>query len=79
MGFSALRPHAVDASRAPWTFRQARSTLNARNNSTPLIGGVRLELADAQAAIKREREILVEEDLHAAFTAGGWCAATCAA
>jgi hypothetical protein len=31
-----------------------------------------------QAPIKLEREILVEKELQAAFTAGGWWAATCA-
>ena len=33
----------------------------------------------SESVVKRERKILVEEELHAAFTAGGWCAATCAA
>ncbi len=37
---------------------------------------LRVESLVPQAVVERKRKVLVEEKLHAACTAGGWCAAT---
>lgn len=60
---------------------QSPTKRRVRNASQPERDDViRFELLGQQPPVERQREVLIEEELHEALaTAGGRCAATCAA